>query len=348
MRKLLFSSYNRIFSVFSLVLLLCISGCGKTSPIVRTSFAFDTVVSITYYAKKDAKAVTQVMDRLEYYENIFSRTNPESELYQVNAKLAEAKAAGTSPVKVAVSLELYRALSLALEYAKKTGGAFDPTLGRLLELYDFSGTEHTVPTEAERTEILSHCGFEKLHVLPYGGLAVLDAPSPYPCQLTVDDPDLVIDLGGMAKGYIADCLKAELLEAGVKSAIINLGGNILVLGEKPDGNDYTVGVQKPEAGSSEYLTTFPLKDASAVTSGSYQRFFEKDGKLYHHLLDPETGLPAESGLKSVTVVTENSAEADILSTSLFVMGEEAARAYLENSTGIAVYFVDKTDKMTVY
>ena len=195
MRKLLFSSYNRIFSVFSLVLLLCISGCGKTSPIVRTSFAFDTVVSITYYAKKDAKAVTQVMDRLEYYENIFSRTNPESELYQVNAKLAEAKAAGTSPVKVAVSLELYRALSLALEYAEKTGGAFDPTLGRLLELYDFSGKEHTVPTETERTEILSHCGFEKLHVLPYGAEGFSVLPPDQPLGLPLRKSQAPGDLG---------------------------------------------------------------------------------------------------------------------------------------------------------
>ena len=343
-----FCRLKRVVFCLILACFLTLCACGKTdaAPFVRTSFAFDTVVSFTYYSKKDEAAVGKATERLSYYEHVFSRTDPESELHKVNARLAEAAAEGIAPVKVAISIELYQALKLALDYAEKTGGAFDPTLGRLLELYDFSGTEHTVPSEEERAEIISHCGFEKLHILPYGGIAVADAPSPYPYQLIVDDPELAIDLGGMAKGYIADRLKEELKNDGVKSAIINLGGNILVIGSKPDGSAYTVGVQKPEAGSSEYLTTFPLTDASAVTSGSYQRFFEQGGVTYHHILDPKTGLPAESGLKSVTVVTRSSAEADILSTALFVMGEEKGKAFSEALPAVSVYYVDSADQLT--
>ena len=322
---------------------LGLGGCSRKAadPYVRTAFAFDTAVSISYYDNKDSGAVTEAMERLEYYEKIFSRTREDSELYGINARLAEAATEGLSDVRVPLSETMHRALSLALDYAELTDGAFDPTLGRLLELYNFSGTEHTVPTAEERAEILSHCGRQKLKL-------ELSAGTAYPYQLTVADPNIVIDLGGMAKGFIADCLKQELQSGGVSSAIINLGGNILVIGNKPDGSPYGIGVLKPEAGSSDYLTSFKVTDASAVTSGSYQRFFEKDGVTYHHILDPATGLPAESGLLSVTVVAENSAAADLLSTAFFVMGEAKATAFLENCTNINAYFVDENLNLNKY
>ncbi len=348
MRKLTFSTF--IKPVRRCAALLCLfaavlgsGGCGRKAadPYVRTAFAFDTAVSISYYDNKDSAAVSEAMDRLEYYEKIFSRTLEGSELHEINARLAEAAAEGLGDVRIPVSELMYRALSLALDYAELTDGAFDPTLGRLLELYDFSGTEHTVPTPEERAEILSHCGRQKLKLEP-------SADTAYPYQLTVSDPDIVIDLGGMAKGFIADCLKQELCSNGVSSAIINLGGNILVIGNKPDGSPYGIGVLKPEAGSSDYLTSFKVTDASAVTSGSYQRFFEKDGVTYHHILDPATGLPAESGLLSVTVVTENSATADLLSTAFFVMGEAKAAAFLENYINVDAYFVDENMNLNKY
>ena len=337
-------SLRRVCALLALVLSASmLSACGSSSPHVRTGFAFDTVVSITYYDNKDSSAVTKVMDRLEYYEKIFSRTDPESELYKVNQALAEAANEKTGPVTVPVSFELYEALKLSLDYARLTDGAFDPTLGKLLELYDFGGTEHTVPDAEARSELLSHCGWEKLIVETMAERQASQplAGSVYPYQLTVEDPDIVIDLGGVAKGYIADQLKKELMAGGVSSAIINLGGNLLVIGNKPDGSPYGIGVLKPEPGSSEYLTSFKISDASAVTSGSYQRFFEKDGVTYHHILDPKTGLPAESGLKSVTVIAESSAVADILSTALFVMGEETGRTLLENFTDITVYYISE-------
>ena len=157
----------------------------------------------------------------------------------------------------------------------------------------------------------------------------------------------------MAKGYIADRLKYELTSAGVTSAIINLGGNLMMVGSKPDGKPFKIGVMKPEAGSNENLTSFEISSASAVTSGSYQRFFEQGGVTYHHILDPKTGLPAESGLKSVTVVCENSAIADILSTALFVVGESEGRKLLEKFTRFGyysyhAYFVDENFTVSKY
>ena len=340
----MFKNHFRQLSVSCVMLLLlsALTGCGSDAkPHVQTGFAFDTAVSISYYDNKDSVAVSETMGRLEYYEKIFSRTLEGSELHEINARLAEAAAEGLYDVRVPLSGLMYRALYLALDYAEITDGAFDPTLGKLLELYNFSGTEHTVPTAEEREEILSHCGWQKLELAPSSDTA-------YPYQLTVADPGIVIDLGGMAKGFIADCLKQELQQGGVSSAIINLGGNILVIGSKPDGSPYGIGVLKPEAGSSEYLTSFKIRDASAVTSGSYQRFFEKDGVTYHHILDPATGLPVESGLKSVTVVTESSAVADLLSTALFVMGEAKAAAFLENCSNIKVFFIDNNMNISEY
>ena len=338
MKKSFFPSLKRLLkraSALLLLLLPALAGCGKAEPYVQTGFAFDTVVSITYYDEKDAAAAAKVMERLDHYEKIFSRTLEGSELYGVNARLAEAASEGVYDVRVPLSNELYQALYFALEYAEITDGAFDPTLGKLLELYDFSGTEHTVPSAKVREEILSHCGWQKLKLSASGETA-------YPYQLTVADPGIVIDLGGMAKGYTADCLKQELRAENVSSAIINLGGNILVLGSKPGGKPYKVGVTEPVSGSSKYLTTFSISDASAVTSGSYQGSFEQDGVTYHHILDPATGLPADSGLKSVTVVAGRAVVADILSTALFVMGEDKAiEFYLENCTNIDLYFVDK-------
>ncbi len=347
MKKTIFYSFRRFFrrlsALFAALLLLSgLEGCGSEAKArVRNTFAFDTTVSFTFYNSDDAAAVSKALDRLEYYEKIFSRTLEDSELHQLNQRLAEAAETGTAPVTVPVSLELYEALKISLEYAESTGGAFDPTLGKLLEMYDFSGSEHTVPSAEERTEILSHCGWEKLHLEP-------SSDKVYPYQLTVDDPEIVIDLGGMAKGYIADRLKEELTADGVTSAIINLGGNLLMIGGKPDGKPFKVGVTKPGTESGEYLTSFEISDASAVTSGSYQRFFEKDGVTYHHILDPKTGLPAESGLQSVTVVCKSSAVADALSTAFFVMGEDAAAAFLEKCTNIDLYFVDNNMNLEKY
>ena len=171
--------------------------------------------------------------------------------------------------------------------------------------------------------------------------------------ITLTDVGLMLDLGGIAKGFTADRIKDRLLEAGVSSAIINLGGNVLLVGSKPDGSDFRVGIRDPEsaadAGGTEHITrTVTLSDRSVVTSGTYERYFEEDGVRYHHILDPATGYPADSGLVSVTVISADSANGDALATACLVLGQQKGQALIERLPGTEALFIaaDGTETRT--
>ena len=297
-------------SILLAAIILLSAGCGKAAvPYVKTSFALDTVVQVTVYDEKDEAAALKALEYCKDAEKIFSMTDPSSELYRLNAS------AGT-PVRIPE--ELYSLLLTCQTYGRLSDGAFDVTLGALSSVYAFSGDTHRVPDDEERAALLSHTGPDKL-TLSDNGTALVS-------------PGTVIDLGAAAKGRIADGMKALLLSEGVRHAIVNLGGNVLVIGEKPSGNGtvpFDAGIAKPVPGqTNEVLLNVPLSDASLVTSGTYQRYFEQDGVRYHHILDPATGLPVSNGLASVSVICEKSEDADILSTACFVLGEEKAAALI--------------------
>ena len=148
-----------------------------------------------------------------------------------------------------------------------------------------------------------------------------------------------LDLGAIAKGYIADKMKAYLESVGIKSGIIYLGGNVLLIGSRPNGNTYKVGIQKPFDTEGSYAFTLDKSDCSIVTSGTYERYFEYEGRLYHHILDPKTGYPVDNGLSSITVITKKSTDADALSTMLFVMGPDAALSYAESHDDVDVMMI---------
>ena len=154
-----------------------------------------------------------------------------------------------------------------------------------------------------------------------------------------------MDLGFIAKGFIADRLKESLLEKGVESALINLGGNILAVGSKPDGSPFEIGVRKPFDTQNTALTTLSLSDRSLVSSGVYERYFEKDGKRYHHLLDPFTGYPVENGLLGVTILSSSSMEGDALSTTAFVLGPEEGMALIESLPDTEAVFITEDYKL---
>jgi len=299
-----------------------LSGCsaeGKDTPIVKTVFGMDTVCSVTVYSEADVKAQEEALSLLSVYEKVFSRTDTESELYALNA------AAGT---ECEVSEDLYSILDTCLGFCRLTEGRFDISFGGVSSLYDFTGDTGRVPSEEELGEAMRHTGYEKISLLP--GNRVL-----------VTDPELLIDLGAAAKGYTADRMYEVLVNAGVTSAYINLGGNVLTLGKKPSGTAFRVGIAKPEKDSAESLFTVEAESTSVVTSGTYQRSFEKDGVLWHHLLDTSTGLPLRNGLLSVTVVSGDSLTADILSTSCFALGPEGSESLLSGFPGVKAYFIDE-------
>ncbi|GEM_PF-254846 len=305
--------------LFSLLFSLLLSSC--TQPVqakVRTTFALDTVVSVTYYDAKDAEAVEKALSLCADYEKVFSRKDKTAELAQINAHFS---AQNSEPVKI--SDALYDVLKAALSIAEATDGAFDPTLGGVSDLYDFTGAKN-VPDEATLKEALSHTGWQKVSLSEDH-------------TVFVSDPELVIDLGGIAKGYIADRMKELLVGEGMTSGIISLGGNILLIGECPvsknaDGSiktrPFEIGIKKPEAETDSVSTVLKLSDETVVTSGDYQRYFIADDILYHHILDPKTGKPVRNGLHSVSVICSSSMLADAYSTALFVAGPEKAEEFL--------------------
>jgi len=265
-----------------LILLLLLTGCGEKRETVQ-GFALDTFISFTT-DKKDAKKSREALRLCSEYEKIFSRKDEKSELYAVNKK-------GEIPTG-----ELFRLIKFGKDFSEKTGGAFDITVSSLSDLWNIK--EREVPPTKEETEAaLKKTGYEKITLSPF--------------ELN----DTEIDLGAIAKGYIADKLCEFFKKENTDNVIIDLGGNVLVIGE------YTVGVRDPFM-PTELFAKITLKDKSAVTSGAYQRYFEYEGKRYHHIIDARSGKCADSGFASVTVISDSSLHADALSTAVFILGEE--------------------------
>jgi thiamine biosynthesis lipoprotein len=287
-----------------------------------TGFYFDTVVTIKLNGTEDETILQKCFDKMAEYEAMLSRTREGSDIWKVNH-------AGGEPVEV--SDETAELINLALKYADLSEGAFNITLAPYSILWDFQNNTGDVPSEEEIAEAGSHTGLSLLHI---DGNTV-----------TLDDPEAAIDLGGIAKGYIADRLKELILENGIESAWINLGGNVLTVGEKPDGSTWNIGIRDPFGEASDIITIVRLRDMSVVTSGTYERFFEKDGVIYHHILDPETGYPMQNGLKSVTILSDSSADGDALSTTCFVLGLERGMELIESLDGIEAMFVTDDKEM---
>lgn len=207
-------------------------------------------------------------------------------------------------------------LRTALSYAELTDGGIDPTIGSVNKLWDFTGGTAVLPDEAALAQALSHVDYRAVTI--DGDMAALN------------DPQAELDLGFIAKGYIADRMKEYLVSRGVDSALINLGGNVLAIGNKPDGTPFKVGIQQPFAAGGVTALTLPVTDLSVVSSGNYERFFEYNGKIYHHILDTQTGCPVWNNLSGVTVLCGSSMEGDALSTACFVLGAEKGMALIES------------------
>ncbi|MDO5424301.1 MAG: FAD:protein FMN transferase [Eubacteriales bacterium] len=300
---------------------LVFSGCGKQTvsqePEVTTGFALDTSITITIYGGEKGLG-EQCIALCEDYEKLFSRTLEGSDIYQIN------HAAG-APVEV--SDDTISLLKTALSYSELSDGAFDCTIAPVSALWDFKNNTGTVP-EAEALQ-------EAVSLVDYRTVSI-DGNS-----VTLENPQAALDLGGIAKGYIADRLKEFLLEEGISGATINLGGNVLAIGEKPSKAMWKIAIQKPFAEHGEVIEAVSISEGSVVTSGVYERYFTVDGQIYHHLLDPETGYPVQNELLSVTIVSENSVDGDALSTICFVLGYEKGAELIQslNEPGLEAIFV---------
>lgn len=298
--------------------LLLLTGCSlqTAEPITKTGIYFDTVVQIDIYDSDDISLIEQCFDYCREFEQTVSRTIETSEIYRLNH-------ANGNPVEVSnVTLEL---IKKGIEYGDLTNGKFDITIAPLSELWNFKGNAGTAPSEVDILESLSHVNYKNI---------VIDGN-----KVSLTDPKSALDLGGIAKGYMADNLKEYLIHKGVESALINLGGNILAIGTKPNGVPFNLGIQKPFDKQGTIITSVKAKDSSVVTSGVYERYFKVDDVLYHHILNSETGYPCNNGLFGVTILSKKSVDGDALSTSCFLLGLEDGMKLIESLDGVDAIFI---------
>lgn len=306
--------------ILSLSLPWLLGGClGSTEPVTKTGYYFNTIVTLTGYGKDADSILEEGLMLCSHYETLFSRTVEGSDIWNLNH-------AGGQPVDV--HTETAYLLAQSVEYAKMTDGLIDPTVTPLSELWNFTGDPPgPVPQAPQIESLLAHVNYETIHI---NGSTVY-----------LEDPDAHVDLGFIAKGYIADQLKKLFEERGLKNALINLGGNVLAVGSKPDGSAFYTGIQKPFGQRNETIKIISLTDKSLVSSGSYERYFEEDGILYHHILDPFTGYPVDTDLNGVTILSDSSMEGDALSTACFLYGQKKGQELIESLPGIEALFVTK-------
>lgn len=295
----------------------------------KQGFYFDTIIQITLYGTTDEKYIDDCFDMAKKYEDMLSNTVSYSEVSKIN------DAAGKE--YVTVSDDTLELIKKGIEYGDTSDGRFDITIGKLSDLWNFSEiAENTdskdnevdasvVPSDAQIQSELSHVNYRNIQI---NGNDVM-----------LTDSKAKLDLGGIAKGFIADKMKAYLQSKKITSGIINLGGNVLTVGKKSDGSDYTVGIQKPFDESGEPICTVKVKDKSVVTSGIYERYYRVDGKLYHHILDTTTGYPVKNNLYSVTIISDSSCDGDALSTTCFALGIDKAKELINSLSGVEAIFV---------
>lgn len=283
--------------------------------ISTTLFAFDTVVTLKASCSQDT--LDALAERCQYFESIFSRTIADSDIGRINA-------AGGAPVRVAP--ETADIVKKALAYCEASNGRFDITIGAVSTLWDFS--KGIVADAAALAEGVKHIDYTKVKV--EGD------------TITLLDPKAKLDLGGIAKGYIADDLCAQLAAEGCDSGFVNLGGNVKTVGVKPDGKPWHVGVQDPNDATGAVVAAVYAQSqgTSVVTSGLYERQFTKGGKRYWHILDPKTGYPVETDLISATIVSDASIDGDGYTKPLFMMGHDEALAWMNAHDGIEGLVVD--------
>lgn len=306
-----------------LALMSTLVGCASAEPKKKTAVGFylDTVITLTAYVD-DEQLLEDAMLECGRYEKLLSRTVEGSDVWNINH--AEGR-------PVTVSADTLAILDTARQVSELSGGAFDITIAPASTLWDFTSGEKVVPDANALAEAASRVDYTRVEV--NGDAVTLPA-------------GMMIDLGGIAKGYIADAVKAWLEARGVTSAVLSFGGNIVTIGTKPDGKVWKVGIQDIDRPTGEYMLVATSADNSTVTSGIYERGFEAGGVYYHHILDAKTGWPVQNELASVTIISESSVWGDALSTAAFALGTEAGSDLIEQLDGVEAVFIARDRTVT--
>lgn len=294
----------------------------EQTPAARDFFAMNTYIRLEAYGDGAEDALALAQARIEELEGLWSVTDEASEIYAVNHS-------GGQPVSV--SDDTAAVVSFALEMAEETAGVLEPTIYPVLTAWGFTTDEHRVPSQEEIDGLLASVDYRRVSV---DGNTV---------QL---EPGMMLDLGAVGKGYASDEVAALLRAEGVTSALLDLGGNIVMIGSRPDGSDWRLGLQSPFENDTVGVLT--ASDCAVVTSGNYENFFTADdGTIYGHIIDPATGYPANNDLASVTIVAEDGKLCDALSTSLFVMGADGAIEYWREHPGFEMILITQDHQVLV-
>ena len=316
-----------LFVVVLSVFIVCYGKMQKPEePITATAFKLNTVVKVTIYDSQDEKILQDALALCDKYEKIFSRTRTDSEIYLLN----EGKLPQEDGYYI-LSEECAELIGKGLYYSELSGGAFDITIEPLSSLWDFTSGEKQIPDPQTLVEAQKHVGYEKVELKGN--------------KIRFQEDGMGLELGAIAKGYIADKIKEFLISEGIESAVIDLGGNVLCIGTRPDGEAFRVGIQKPFADRNETVATAGIRDRSVVSSGIYERYFEKDGKLYHHILNPKSGYPYENGLTAVTILSDESVDGDGLSTVCFALGLEKGLELINSLPDTQAVFITEDGEL---
>lgn len=312
--------------IYLLLFTLLFTGCQSPAAtetdevFSKTNFVLGTVVTITLYDNGSEALLDKAFARLLEIENLMSANLEASEIGQINS-LAGKEA-------FIVSDESFEVIKQGLYYGELSSGAFDISMQPVVDLWKIGTKDANIPKAEELEEALAKVAYHKI---------LLDEKEQ---SVYLTEEGMGIDLGGIAKGYAADELVKLLTSEGVTSAMLNLGGNVFALGTKVDGTAWNIGIQNPFDERNQYFGIASIKHQTVVTSGPYERYFEEDGKRYHHIFDTGTGKPIENDIASVTVIADKSIDGDALSTTLFALGIEEGLKLTETMDGVDCIFVN--------
>lgn len=330
--------YKKILNYTLISVLSCVfflTGCSKESQTTETKpylsrqdFVLGTIATVKLYDHQSQEILDAAFDKLNEIENILSINKTNTLLDAINEN------AGIAPVQVDAAT--YHVIEKGLYYSQLTSGAFDLTIGPLVKLWDIGFPTARVPEPSEIDATLPLVDFN---------LVTLDESTH---SVYLEKKGMQLDLGGIGKGYAADEVAKILRESGVEHAIIDLGGNVYALGDKPGNKLWTIGIQDPFGLRGNGIGTINVANKSLVTSGIYERYLEtEDGKKYHHILNPATGYPYDNPIAGVSIISDYSIDGDALSTSTFALGIEDGLSFIEKLDGIDAIFVTTDYKVYV-
>lgn len=291
----------------------------------KNIFLMDTIIDLKYYGKNSEKAMNESINKLREIDNNMSLSKSDSEMVKINNN------AGKRSVKV--NDGFLNVINKAIYYGRLSDGAFDISIRPVDKLWGIGTKNERIPKEKEIKENLKFVNYKNIETDNFNKTVFLR------------NKNMAIDLGGIAKGYAADELVKILKENNIKSGLINLGGNIYAYKKDKNDKPFNIGIQDPKEENGQIFAIINVKNKSVVTSGNYERYFIKNGKRYHHIMDPKTGAPSESGIISSTIISDKSIDGDALSTATFILGVKKGMELINSLSGVEAIFVTNDNKV---